>query len=462
VDSKLVSNTARWVAELAWADVPEEVREATIRGVLHSIAGGVAGITMPETRVALDVARREGETGPGTILVDGMSVPTATAIFVNSVMFGAFEQQEMHAESGTHPLEVVVPVALAVAQRQHSSGSECLLAILAGVEVIVAFGAEGLRHVPSKSFGTCHGAAVYGVLGATATAARLAGLGADQIGRALSLAANLAAGLREAQWAGTTEYHYSLANASRNGYLAAQLAVSGAEATSTAFEGRAGFYHRFAELSSDDLDVADLGNCIVGKLGRQWGMPEHLYKPYPVHFYNLPYLDAARYMRTRFRIDPFEIVEVRIAINEWSLSCDGGNLGPYFGREATRGATAFAIAAMLARGKFGSAEADDYAAPDISRLVERCRIARFADSEVARDWRSVRIEIVTLQDRYVFDSRVDEVRDYRLPMGEIKVMAQGHLIPLFGVGQAARIIDTVTGMASIDDVAVLGSMLVRS
>jgi hypothetical protein len=33
---------------------------------------------------------------------------------------------------------------------------------------------------------------------------------------------------------------------------------------------------------------------------------------------------------------------------------------------------------------------------------------------------------------------------------------------LFGVGQAARIIDTVTGMASIDDVAVLGSMLVRS
>jgi 2-methylcitrate dehydratase PrpD len=461
VAQELVDVVGGWVAGLRWSEVPEAVREATLRGVMHSIAGGVAGFEVPETKIALDIARRENETGPCTIYVHGRKAPITTAIFTNSVMFCALEQQEMHVGSATHPLEIIVPVALALAERHPTTGVEFLEAVLAGTEVMIAFATAGLECKPQISGGSCLGAAVYGAIGSAVAAARLLRLGGEGSALALLHAANFASGLNESNLAGMTEYHFALANASRSGYLAAQLAASGAEAAPGTFEGASGFYHRFAEINTDEIAAYDFPRQIGRRLGRDWAIPENLYKPYPVHFYNLPFVDGARVLRTRHRLSGRDIDAVRLTINHWCEWCNGGDLGPYKGREATRAATTFAVAAMLARGRFGLEEAEHYDAEDITKLVKRTSVGVFVDTNRADDWRSVRIEIDSRGKEFVFDSSVETVPDYRLSMAEIRKIAHAALSRTLDPGNVPLVLDALAAMDRVDDVGAITTLLVR-
>ncbi len=441
----------RWIAELRWDDVPEVVRKACLEGVFQSVAGGVAGFAMPETKIALEMARRDGEKGPSTIFGDGLKVPTATAIFVNAAMFCSLEQQEMHVASGSHPYQVIVPVALVLAERMESTGKDFLTAILAGTEAMLALAIVGLETAPEWGMETSQAGAVYGAIGAAASAAKLMKLDTESTAWALSHAANLASGLAECLWAGTAEYHWALANASRVGYLAAQLASFRAEAAPTTFEGRAGFYHRFSELSEKELGRIDFAGRVSDRLGHVWETPEHIYKRYPVHFNNLAFVDAAKTLRERHRIAPERITAIRITINRWCELCDGANLGPYHGREATRGATAFGVATMLARGHYSLDDAYDHDAADINALVRKTVIDTFADPARSRDWRSLRLE-VDAGTTYVYDGAIEGVPDYRLPMAELRAIADDALSRVLGKSQTKDVLDALEALESCSDV----------
>jgi 2-methylcitrate dehydratase PrpD len=449
----------RWVIGLEWSDVTDHVREATVVGVLQSVAGGIAGFNMPETQIALTMARLEGETGRSTIYVDGMTAPTLTAIFVNSVMFSALEQQEMHVESATHPFEVIVPVALAIAEQQPVSGTDLLTAILAGTEVMIAFAITGFVLAPKSVFDTCQATAVYGAVGAAATAAKLLGLDAKATGWALCHGANLAAGLTEGVWAGTTEYHYALGNASRVGYTAARLAEAGAEPADTIFEGHAGFFRRFAELSVDDLRAHNLPDAILLRLGHVWETPEHIYKRYPVHFNNMPFIDAAKVLRDRYSLTAARISRIRITINRWCELCDGANLGPYTGREATRGPTAFGVAMMLARGHFSLDDAADYSAADVAELTSRTTILTFTDPALRHDWRAVRLEVDSDRGTHVYDGRVDGVPDYRLTRAEVRAIAHDALSRVFEPVRTRAVLDALEALPDAMDVLPMLALL---
>jgi 2-methylcitrate dehydratase PrpD len=441
----------RWIAELRWDDAPEAVRKACLEGVFQSVAGGVAGFAMPETRIALEMARREGEKGPSTIFGDGLKVPTATAIFVNAAMFCSLEQQEMHVASGSHPYQVIVPATLVLAERMGSNGQDFLTAVLAGTEAMLALAIVGLEVAPEWGMETSQAGAVYGAIGAAASTAKLMKLDVESTTWALSHAANLAAGLAECLWAGTTEYHWALANASRVGYLAAQLASLRAEAAPTTFEGRAGFYHRFSELSEKELGGVDLAGRVSLRLGHVWETPEHIYKRYPVHFNNLAFVDAAKTLRERHRIVPGQITAIRITINRWCELCNGANLGPYHGREATRGATAFGVATMLARGRYSLDDAYDHDAADINALIRKTTIGTFPDPARSRDWRSLRLE-VDAGATHVYDGAVEGVPDYRLPMAELRVIADDALSRVLGKSQTRDVLDALEALESCSNI----------
>ena len=451
-----------WSADLAWDDVPKPVKEATRRGFLQSVAGGVAGHGLPETSVALNTARAEAEVGPCTIFIDGARAPAATAIFVNSVMFCALEQQEMHVESGTHPLEIVVPVALSLAQLSRTSGVALLEAILVGTEVTIAFGRAAMdatRHGGADGLQSTFAPAVYGAIGAAATAARMLGLQSHATGVALCQVANLASGLSECLTSGTTDYHYVLGEASRAGYVAARLAAAGAEPTPTIFEGSAGFFHRFADIHAERLKQVGLVGSIRDRLGQKWGMPEHIYKPYPVHFPNLPYIDAAKVLRQRHSIEPAQIESIELTLNDWCELSRGGNLGPYRQREDTRAATAYAVAGMLARGHYSVRDVERYDAPDLVDLVSKSRIGHFADAAVANDWTSVRLSVQANGRTHTYDSATEGIPDYRLPMSELRRLGSEALSRVVRPDRALQIMTELERIEVLPDVADLLAML---
>jgi 2-methylcitrate dehydratase PrpD len=438
--SGLAERIGLWVVNLELTSVPIGVRQSLRDGLLQSIAGGVAGAEMPETRVALDMALREGESGASSIYGHDLKVPSSTAVFVNSAMFCALEQQEMHVASGTHPYQTIVPAALVVAERMAVSGEEFMTAVLAGTEVMVTLAIAGMSIAEGWGMETSHTSAVYGAIGAAVAVAKLMRLDVLGVARAIGHAANLAAGLTEGLWFGTTEYHWALANAARVGHLAAHLARSGAETAPTILEGRAGFFHRFSEIPESSLARIDFIERVIGRLGHIWETPEHIYKRYPVHFNNLPYVDAAKVLRQRYEIQPQAIREIRLKLNRWCLLCDGANLGPYEGREATRGATAFGVTMMLSRGHFTLDDASEPDAPDVSMLVSRTVISTYSNPAEAADWRSLRIE-VDAPETYVYDGAVDGVLDYRLGTEELRQIAEDALSRILGLSQAIDVLD---------------------
>jgi 2-methylcitrate dehydratase PrpD len=449
----VVEKVGHWAAELDWASVPEYVKKSMVDGMLQSIAGGLAGFEMPETQVTLRLARPALESGPSTILGAGTKAPIGTAAYINAVMFSALEQQEVHYQTGSHPFEVIVPPALALSEALSVPGPQLLEAVLAGVEVNINFGMVGEEALPLTSQDAACATAIYGALGTAVMATKLLGGDAGTIATALCHAGNLGAGLNQCLWAGTTEYHQALGNASRVGLLAADLAMAGAEATYSTFEGASGFYHRFAQLSEEEIKALGLSTRIGEGLGRPWRVTEHLYKRYPVHYNNMPFIDAAKLLASTHSITGGDVQAIRLKINRWCELCDGGNLGPYHGREATRGATAFGVAAMLSRGRFGLDDVGDLDAPDIMALVGKTRISTFESPIEAADWRSVRVEIDARGRTFVFDSKVDLVPDYRLGTEELKTIAQDALSRVLGADKTRRALLALEELPSSEDVA---------
>jgi 2-methylcitrate dehydratase PrpD len=451
--SELVQKAGRWVADLRWDDVPADVQTSIRDGVLQSVAGGVAGFNMPEVEIALRLLHGD-ESGPSTVFVAGNKVPRATAAYLNSVMFSSLEQQEMHVPSASHPLEVIVPAALAISETRPVTGTDFLLAVLVGVEINIAFGVISEEVLPLVLPNAAMNTSLYGGIGTAATVSKLLGSDAETVGVALCHAANLGAGLNQCLWGATTEYHHALGNGTRVGLLAAELAAAGQEATSTTFEGPSGFYHRHAELTPERIAELDLPHRVGDALGNPWRMTEHLYKRYPVHYNNMPYIDAAKALRAAHAIDPSEVEAIRIRINDWCLLCDGGNLGPYHGLEATRGATAYGVAAMLSRGRFGLSDIDNYDAPDIMGLVAKTEISTYEDDPVAAgDWRSHHVEIDARGETFIWDSEVDGVPDYRLQLEELTAIAQDALSRVLPEAQTARVLEVLASLPELDDVA---------
>ena len=459
--TSVAESVAQWVVDLRWADIPENVQRETVHSVLQSVAGGVAGLDMPEMQVALSMARAAGESGPATILGDGMKVPLSTAVFANSVLWCALEQQEMHVPSRSHPHEVIVPVAMVLAEQLHPDGVTFLEAIVAGVETTVALGKTAVD-ITSMMFTGRPGTSGIISAGAAATAAKLLGLDAPTTALALCHAANFGSGLGEGLRQGTTEYHYTLGDASANGLLAAQLAAAGAEATLNTFEGSAGIYARLTGLTEDELRAGDLHGRIMSLLGQVWGVSEHIYKRYPVHFPSLPFIDAAKTLRERHSIAAADIQEIKLTINNWLVYLKGGNLGPYTNREETRSAVALGVACMLARGKFDLEDAKDPGAADIAELAAKTTVD--INPDPSNDcWELVRVEVVDKQgNSYVYDSDVEGIPDYRLGLPELRALAEAALGAVIGRDNVTAVLDALESLETCPDVASLVPLLVRS
>lgn len=449
----LSAELADWIHGFKYEDAPQDVRVAARKCLVNSLGTALGAFELRDVQLALSVVRDEGISGQITVLADGSRVPAGAALFVNGVMFNVLGQEETHLVSATHPAETTIPAALGVAEARHRTGRELLEAIIVGTEVTVQVANMALT--PSVKYESCEAPAVYGTIGATAAAAKLAGLGEEQIGHALGLAANMAAGLAECVRVGTSEYHFSVGNASPHAYLAMTLAAQGAKAAVTTFEGDAGFYHLFAGVSADRLRAHDVASDVRERLGGDWGLLDFIYKPYPVHFFNQPFADGAAWLRERHEFELADIEEIRLLISPLAAASGGPNMGPFDSRESVLGSTAFCVASMLARGSLGLAETQDYAGPDIAELIAKTSV------ENGEGLTTARIELQTSQGTFSFDAERDG-RDYRLDLDDVVAIARAAAANTFSAAQVDQMIGEVLAVEECGDVAELVRSLVRS
>lgn len=146
-----------------------------------------------------------------------------TAALLNGAASHTLDMDDLHNASIIHLGTVVMPAALAVAERTKSTGQDLITAIVAGYEV----GARVGEAVNPDSYFFWHTTATAGTFGAAAAAAKLLNLDCQQTIHCLGSAGTQAAGLWEFLKDGAMSKPLHSGKAAFNGILAADLAKEG-------------------------------------------------------------------------------------------------------------------------------------------------------------------------------------------------------------------------------------------
>src|SRR5208337_4441611 len=146
-----------------------------------------------------------------------------------------------------------VPPALAIAEREDSSGRDLLVAIAAGCEVTTRIGL-GLDYPKFRARGW-HGPGIFGPFGAAAAVGSLIGFDAETMARAFGLAGSQAGGTFAAWGTPTVKFHQC--RGALSGLMAALLAQQNFVATReflTAKDG--GLYNTYVSGGLPELALA--------------------------------------------------------------------------------------------------------------------------------------------------------------------------------------------------------------
>lgn len=278
----------------------------------------------------------------------------------------------MHLGAGSHIGVMVIPAALALAQRDSWTGAQLLRAITGGYEAAVVLG-EAVR-VSGRCSAHFRPSGIVGAFGAAGAA--IAGSddderkGEDVAANALGLAANMAAGLNEWPWAGGEEILTHMGTASRGGIASFDLAAAGIVASATALEGQDGLFAAYrGGVSPEEAEATyrkwlantDIGTGILGVTFK------------PVAGCNLIQTPVAVALRLagklKWRIA--EIEQVRIVTTTIARAYPGCDFaGPFAKVQQTKMSLQYGVAASLV---FGSVDEVTYLQFDNKEVVELVR-----------------------------------------------------------------------------------------
>ena len=191
---------ARELSEAAlgfqYDSIPPEVTREMKRFMLDALACAIGAFDSDPCRICRDFARESGGN-EATLIGESSKVSVSSAIIANETMIRYLDFNDVlyfpkspGKIAGAHPSDAF-PAALAVGERQHSSGKEVIEAMVAAYETIGtmtdAF-AEGLTPM-----GFHHGS-VMPFAGAV-IAGKLIKLNAEQMTHAMGIGASAAVGL---------------------------------------------------------------------------------------------------------------------------------------------------------------------------------------------------------------------------------------------------------------------------
>lgn len=254
IESTLSEQLADWQLARRGDGFGAADREAARLLVLDWLGSALAGLGTDTGRIFLEYARQQ-PAGRVTLLGldEGRSVEVAA--LCNGAVSHIVEMDDVERASVTHPGAVVVPAALAMAERTGASGRDLLCAVVAGYEIMVRVGAAlGPEH-----YYHFHNTATAGAFGAAAAAGWLLNLDRERLVWALGNAGTQAAGLWQFNEEGALTKPLHPGRAAANGVLAATLSRLGLTGARHIMEGERGFFAGLAPRGEPLKVVEHLG-----------------------------------------------------------------------------------------------------------------------------------------------------------------------------------------------------------
>lgn len=366
--------TSRFAAALkgfSLADIPERTIERARYLILDGVACGLAGAQMPWSRQA--VSALAGLEGDGDVALWGWgrSLPAGAACLLNSSFVQAFELDDYHHLGPLHSQSVVLPAAVATAERVGDcSDEQFLLAVILGLEVGPRLGMamDGFDMIARG----WHGGAIYGVMSAAVAAGVVRRLGEGELTHALALAGAQASGLMGAQYEASVK-RIQHGFAARSGLYAAAFAAAGCTGMRDVL---AGEYGAFASTFAPGRVKAM--ESVLQRLGDHWELEAIAVKPYACMGGLHSTVDAVLELRRTYGLSAATARAITISVPEaiyhhggWTLERPATSVGAQMN-------LAYAAAVSLVDGaagleQFAPERLDD---DEIWRLMDRVRVFR--------------------------------------------------------------------------------------
>jgi 2-methylcitrate dehydratase PrpD len=355
---------ARFVVESRWSSIPEAIRHEAKRALLNWAGCALGGCRDETVDTALEALSDFAGPPQATLLGRSERTDILHAAALNALSSNILDFDDTHLRTVIHPTVPVAAAVLALAERSRATGAQLVHAFILGVEAECRVGnAISPEHYDAG----WHITATCGVFGAAAACAKLLGLDTQKTIWAFGLAANQAAGTTSAH--GSMTKSWNMANAARNGLMAALLAAKGFTSTEQGLEGDRGFARMYAQRR--DLDE------IVRGLGETWELAENAYKPYPCGIVAHPVIDACLALRDEPRAAPDAVERIELRVHPL-VRMLMGNAAPLTGLEAKLSVHHCAAAALI-HGAVGVREFTDACVNDPAVAALRARVTLVDD-----------------------------------------------------------------------------------
>lgn len=452
---------ARFVTGLGAEALPEAVLRYAKRLLLDSLGCQLAGSALPWSRACYETLRRTRSGQHATVVGSGLRLAPDDAAFLNALYCHANESDDTHLKSPTHPGQVAVPAALALAEYAGAGGRDFLRAMVAAYEVQIRIAWACSPYLQDAGH---HPPPGVGPFGGAAAAATLLGFDLERTLNAFGIAGSHAAGLLEYTLdneAGGSVKRLHAGIAAMSGVRAGLFAEAGITGPHGILEGRKGFFRVFA--GQYDPERLSAG------LGRDFLLLETGLKPHACCHFIHGYLDALDQARSQRPFGPGEVAAVTLFANSrqalehvCSIARPRDVLGAQF-------SAAFSLAMRLHHGGRGVAGGNgfwdylsvDLADPGLRATACKVRAELAATSESSGLDRSAGLEVL-LRDGTRIKATVPYARGLpENPLSDAEVEEKFRALagPLVAPQRLDRIVETVARIETLPRVEELARLL---
>ena len=268
MDQDPVYALARHVTRATLADIPASARESANTFILDTVGVGISGRNGPMAAQLAEAVTAMGDGQQARVWGSGRALPAAQAALCNAYQAHCQEYDCVHEAAVAHVLTIVLPAALATAERSGKvTGATILEAVILGVDVAASLGVAATSGLRFFRPGTA------GAFGGAAAAGKVLGLNENQMVEAFSLVYGQLGGTMQAHTEGSGLLALQMGFNARNAVFAADLAAAGFTGPHNILFGDFGYF-RLIEDGGDP-------KALTEGLGNVWRITEVAHKPYP-------------------------------------------------------------------------------------------------------------------------------------------------------------------------------------
>ena len=447
--SDVTGRLARYMAEARERELPAVAAREARHRILDTMAAMVSGAHLKPGGMAIKFARAQGGAPEATVVTTDIRTNAVNAALANAMFGHADETDDFEPVTKAHPGCSVVPAALALAERDGSSGVELLNSVALGYDVccrfLMALGPGHVRATHRSAEGTSS------TFGAAAAAASLACLDETGMRRALSYAAQQVSGIWS--WVRDAEHVEKAFDFSgmgaRNGVTAAIMVQMGFTGVWDVLDGE---HNALIALSANPAPEE-----MVAALGTRFLVTETAIKPYSVGYPIQAPLDAFLTLRRLHGLTPDNVARIVVRLPE-----DGARI--VNDRSMPDVNCQHVISMALVDGDVSFDDSHSYARmKDPAVLAVKERVQLIADPKLMDPAapRSGHVEVTLRDGRAVhhFTPHAPGTKENPMDTAAVSAKARKLMEPVLGGARTESLIERVNAIEDVRDCRELMSLL---